>query len=73
MDFARPTAPIPYERKKAKQLLAEAGYPIGRGLTHTPPLLTTLGDTALRLKRMLHAPLLPVRYRSPATWPEPMR
>ena len=49
------------------------GQILGLGLTHSPPLLAAAGDTALRITRMLNDPLLPKRYRSPATWPEPMR
>ena len=49
------------------------GQILGLGLTHSPPLLAAAGDTASRLKRMMNDPLLPERYRSPATWPEPMR
>ena len=46
---------------------------LGLGVTHSPPLLAASGDTASRIKRMIHDPLLPECYRSPATWPEPMR
>jgi hypothetical protein len=51
----------------------EMGEILGLGLTHSPPLLAAAGDTASRIKRMMNDPLLPERYRSPATWPEPMR
>jgi hypothetical protein len=46
---------------------------LGLGVTHSPPLLAASGDTASRIKRMMQDPLLPECYRSPATWPEPMR
>ena len=49
------------------------GQILGLGVTHSPPLLSASGDTASRIKRMMHDPLLPECYRSPATWPEPMR
>ena len=49
------------------------GQILGLGVTHSPPLLSASGDTASRLKRMMQDPLLPECYRSPATWPEPMR
>jgi hypothetical protein len=45
------------------------GEIFGLGLTHLPPLLAAAGDTASRVKRMINDPLLPERYRSPATWP----
>jgi hypothetical protein len=51
----------------------DMGQILGLGLTHSPPLLAAAGDTASRIKRMMNDPLLPERYRSPATWPEPMR
>jgi len=46
---------------------------LGLGVTHSPPLLAASGDTASRITRMMNDPLLPECYRSPATWPEPMR
>ena len=49
------------------------GQILGLGVTHSPPLLAASGDTASRIKRMMNDPLLPECYRSPATWPEPMR
>jgi hypothetical protein len=49
------------------------GHILGLGVTHSPPLLSASGDTASRIKRMMQDPLLPECYRSPATWPEPMR
>jgi hypothetical protein len=49
------------------------GEILGLGMTHTPPLLSALGDRARRIKSMLADPLLPEQYRDPARWPEPMQ
>jgi hypothetical protein len=45
---------------------------LGLGLTHYPGLAMR-GNLAARVKTFMHDPLLPERYRNPATWPEPMR
>jgi Catalytic LigB subunit of aromatic ring-opening dioxygenase len=45
---------------------------LGLGLTHYPGLAMQ-GNLAARVKSFMHDPLLPERYRDPATWPEPMR
>jgi hypothetical protein len=45
---------------------------LGLGLTHYPGLAMR-GNLAARIKTFMHDPLLPERYRNPATWPEPMR
>jgi hypothetical protein len=60
-----------HENKQVKE--TNIGQILGLGLTHSPPLLSATGDTGSRLKHLMHDPLLPEHYRSPATWPEPMR
>src|SRR6185369_9335552 len=63
MDFALQTSPLPYDPGKAKQLLAEAGYPNGidaGDFVPTPPFVTTaeaatnyLGAVGIRTKMRL--------------------
>ena len=43
------------------------GQILGLGVTHSPPLLSASGDTASRIKHMMHDPLLPECYCSPTT------
>jgi Catalytic LigB subunit of aromatic ring-opening dioxygenase len=45
---------------------------LGLGMTHYPGM-TMQGNLASRVKSFKQDPLLPERYRDPATWPEPMR
>ena len=45
---------------------------LGLGLTHYPGM-TMQANLAGRVKGFMKDPLLPERYRDPATWPEPMR
>jgi len=49
MDFALPVEPLPYDPKKAKQLLAEAGYPTGFDAGDFTPLtgFSTAGEAAV--------------------------
>ena len=49
MDFALQAAPVPYDPTKAKQLLAEAGYPKGLDAGELSPMppFTTLAEAAL--------------------------
>jgi hypothetical protein len=48
------------------------GQILGLGVTHYPGL-GMQGNLAARMKNFMHDPLLPEQYRSPETWPEPMR
>ncbi len=49
------------------------GAILGLGVTHVPLLAGRDEDMARILRRVLHDPGLPERYRHPDGWPEPMR